>query len=189
MPNLFSYYLWIVAASILFILLGFLKEKLNRQKKIERQRIREPKLNLQSSKSDHLDLVIQHQYKRKPLMNYSESRLFDILTELLTRTRYQEFRLFSQVAMGEFLESDDRTAHFAVNNKRVDFLIVDKKGYPVMVIEYQGEGHYQDNAAKRDAVKKEACRKAGVLFLEFFPHYGKSELQLVCDGLMRYQKP
>lgn len=136
--------------------------------------------------SDHLDLAMKHHYKRKPLMNYSEFQLFKALNQLLTHSNYQEFRLFSQVSMGEFIEAEERSAHFAINNKRVDFLIIDKKGYPVIVIEYQGEGHYQENAAKRDAVKREACRKAGVLFIELFPHYGKSELQLIKDGLARY---
>lgn len=88
--------------------------------------------------------------------------------------------------MGEFLESIDKEAHFAINSKRVDFLIVDKNGCAVIVIEYQGQGHYQDNAAKRDAVKREDCLKAGVIFLEFQPNYGKAELEFVGENLKRY---
>ena len=65
-------------------------------------------------------------------------------------------------------------------------MIIDKKGYAVIVIEYQGQGHYQDNAVKRDAVKWEACRKAGVIFLEFQPNYGKAELEFVVENLKRY---
>ena len=33
-------------------------------------------------------------------------------------------------------------------------------------MEYQGSGHYQGTAAARDAVKKEALRKAGVRYVE-----------------------
>ena len=82
--------------------------------------------------------------------------------------------------MGEFLESIDKEAYFAINSKRVDFLIVDKKGYAVIVIEYQGQGHYQDNAAKRDAVKREACRKAGVIFFRISAKLWKSRIRICC---------
>ena len=118
-------------------------------------------------------------------MNKSEYQLFFRLEKLLSKG-YQEFRLFTQISMGEFLESIDKEARFAINSKRVDFLIVDKNGYAVIVIEYQGLGYYQDNAAKRDAVKQEACRKAGVIFLEFQPNYGKAELEFVGENLKRY---
>lgn len=144
----------------------------------------ENKINI-VNKNDHLDVVILSKYKRKALMNKSEYQLFLRLEKLLSKG-YQEFRLFTQVSMGEFLESIDKEAHFAINSKRVDFLIVDKNGYAVIVIEYQGQGHYQDNAAKRDAVKREACRKAGVIFLEFQPNYGKAELEFVVENLKRY---
>ena len=144
----------------------------------------ENKINI-VNKNDHLDVVILSKYKRKALMNKSEYQLFLRLEKLLSKG-YQEFRLFTQVSMGEFLESIDlesidKEAHFAINSKRVDFLIVDKNGYAVIVIEYQGQGHYQDNA-----VKREACRKAGVIFLEFQPNDGKAELEFVVENLKRY---
>ena len=60
-------------------------------------------------------------------MNKSEYQLFLRLEKLLSKG-YQEFRLFTQISMGEFLESIDKEAHFAINSKRVDFLIVDKNG-------------------------------------------------------------
>lgn len=179
----------LIALSLFLILLGGIFKKKKKQRKSTSYNHKITPIISESQlekKSDHLDLAMKHHYKRKPLMNYSEFQLFKALNQLLTHSNYQEFRLFSQVSMGEFIEAEERSAHFAINNKRVDFLIIDKKGYPVIVIEYQGEGHYQENAAKRDAVKREACRKAGVLFFEFFPHYGKSELQLIKDGLTRY---
>jgi hypothetical protein len=45
-------------------------------------------------------------------------------------------------------------------------LVVDWTGLPTVAIEYQGNGHYQGTAAARDAVKKEALRKAGVQYIE-----------------------
>jgi len=67
----------------------------------------------------------------------------------------------AQVSLGEVLSSPDARAYSAINSKRVDLLIVSRSGDPIAAIEYQGHGHYQGTAAARDAVKKEALRKAG----------------------------
>ncbi len=75
-------------------------------------------------------------------------------------------RLFAQTCLGEVLASAHANAFRSINSKRVDMLIVDTGGFPVAAIEYQGAGHYQGNAAARDAVKKEALRKAGVHYME-----------------------
>ena len=167
-------YIIIFIFVILFLIGLFSSKSRSTRRNAKKSRLylsTENKINI-VNKNDHLDVVILSKYKRKALMNKSEYQLFLRLEKLLSKG-YQEFRLFTQVSMGEFLES-------------VDFLIVDKNGYAVIVIEYQGQGHYQDNAAKRDAVKREACRKAGVIFLEFQPNYGKAELEFVVENLKRY---
>ena len=79
--------------------------------------------------------------------------------------------------MGEILSSPDKRAHEAINAKRVDLLIITNSGYPVVAIEYQGEGHYQGNAPIRDAIKREAFRKAGVGFLEVTPVHDREDLK------------
>ena len=40
----------------------------------------------------------------------------------------------------------------------------------------QGHGHYQGTAAARDAVKKEALRKAGVRYIEVTPESGTEDM-------------
>lgn len=44
------------------------------------------------------------------------------------------------------------------------------------MIEYQGEGHHQSAAAARDAVKKEALRRAGVGYIEVTPQHTAADL-------------
>jgi hypothetical protein len=78
----------------------------------------------------------------------------------------------AQVSLGEVLSSPDARAYSAINSKRVDMLIVSRRGDPIAVIEYQGHGHYQGTAAARDAVKKEALRRAGVRHIEVTPERG-----------------
>jgi hypothetical protein len=45
-------------------------------------------------------------------------------------------------------------------------LLIDEHCHPRHAIEYQGGAHHQGSAAARDAVKKEALRRAGVGYHE-----------------------
>jgi hypothetical protein len=84
----------------------------------------------------------------------------------------------AQVCVGEFVSSPDEAAFRAVNSKRVDILIVSERRQPIAAIEYQGEGHYQGEAPARDAVKREALRKAGVRFIEITHEHGPKDVSI-----------
>jgi Protein of unknown function (DUF2726) len=52
-------------------------------------------------------------------------------------------------------------------------------------IEYQGSGHHQGTAAARDAVKKEALRKAGIGYHEVVAgHTTPSDLKRLVEKLV-----
>ena len=55
--------------------------------------------------------------------------------------------------------------------------MIDRRGHIVAAIEYQGTGHHQDNAFLRDAVKREAVRKAGVPYIEVEADFDASEVR------------
>lgn len=78
-------------------------------------------------------------------------------------------RTFAQTNLGEILGSSNEDAFLSINSKRVDMLIVDAYGWPVLAIEYQGQDHYQSTAVARDTIKAIALRSAGVGYLEVFP--------------------
>lgn len=101
----------------------------------------------------------------QPVMNASESQLYNFLLHMIRKYHYP-LRVFPQVSLGEILRSDNKSAFFAINSKRVDFVIADKNNMPVAVVEYQGSGHWQNNARKRDAIKKLACEKAGIKYFD-----------------------
>ncbi|WP_189623777.1 DUF2726 domain-containing protein [Pseudocitrobacter faecalis] len=129
-----------------------------------------------TAKSENqLDIVARSDFHKSKLMNKEEYGLFVRLEPLLKANR-PGYRLFTQVSMGEIISSPNKSAYFCVNNKRVDFVIISPYGDPLVVIEYQGSGHYQGNAIQRDAVKKEACRKAGVAFIELTDKYSDRDL-------------
>lgn len=112
-----------------------------------------------------LNATMAGTYEKRRILNHSEYRVFRIIEEDVAAAR-KGFRVFAQTCLGEILTSPDDSAFRAINAKRVDMLIVDQGGWPVLAVEYQGPGHYQGNAAARDAIKKEALRKAGVRTVE-----------------------
>ena len=89
----------------------------------------------------------------------------------------------AQVSLGEVLEGSSTEAFNTINAKRVDFLLVDETMRPRHAIEYQGQGHHQGAAAARDAVKKEALRKAGVGYGEVFADDTPAELRAMLGRL------
>lgn len=75
----------------------------------------------------------------------------------------------AQVSLGEIVASEDAVAYRAINSKRVDLLLVDGEGHARHAIELQGSGHHLGPAATRDAIKKEALRRAGIGYAEVLP--------------------
>jgi len=132
-------------------------------------------------------------FETAPLLNHSEKRLLPLLEDAVAREA-PGFRVMAQTSMGEVLRPrpiparrDLQDAAFAaINSKRFDFTIIDRRGYLVAAIEYQGSGHYAQTAFLRDAVKREVCRKAGVAFIEVRKGMRPSEL---AETLRRVLQP
>lgn len=135
--------------------------------------------------SDQLRAVMAAQFTARKVMRLGEYRVFRLVEKLVQNHR-GGFRVFAQTSLGEIIESKDRIAHSAINSKRVDMLVIGPNGLPMVAIEYQGNGHHQSEAAARDAVKKEALRKAGVQYLEIMEfHRDEDVTRLVREALER----
>jgi hypothetical protein len=115
--------------------------------------------------ADQLRIVMEAEFKPRSLLNKSEARVFRELDRLVI-ARNAAWQVMAQVAVGEFVGSDNPDAYGCINSKRVDLLIVDGECRARHALEYQGSGHHQASAAARDAVKKEALRKAGIGYHE-----------------------
>lgn len=115
--------------------------------------------------ADQLKTVMRAQFQQRALLNRPEARCFRALDEIV-RQRHAGWRVLAQVSVGEFIGSDDAEAYRCVNSKRVDLLLMDEACRARHAIEYQGTGHHQGSAAARDAIKREALRKAGIGFHE-----------------------
>lgn len=125
--------------------------------------------------ADQLRIVMGASFERTRLMSRREYEVFRVV-EAHLRTCGPGYRLMAQPSMGEFITSPDPSAYRSINSKRVDMLVIDTFGFAVVAIEHQGDGHYQKDAAARDAVKREAMRRAGIEFLEIFDYHQADEI-------------
>lgn len=111
-----------------------------------------------------LKAVMAASFEKRRVLNKSEYRAFRIIEKNIAELR-RGYRVFAQTSLGQILCSKNSHAFRSINSKRVDILVVDAYGFPVLAVEYNGGGHYQGDAAARDAIKKEALRRAGINYI------------------------
>jgi hypothetical protein len=140
-----------------------------------------------SNSTQQLAAVMQARFEKRRILQWSEYRAFRAVEEHFV-ARAEGHRVFAQTSLGEVLLCEDESARRSINSKRVDILVVDKGGWPVMAIEYQGSGHYVGTAAARDAVKKEALRRAGVAYVETYPGDTDAQIRSRIDEVLARTK-
>jgi hypothetical protein len=146
-----------------------------------RRRTYVPPTNEVADPRRQLEFVSRVQFETRPLLNKSEFQILAVLDDVV-RDLGEGYRVMAQTSLGEFIRpkrglsaADNDLAYRSINSKRADFVIVDSSGYAVLVVEYQGGGHYQGTALLRDAVKREAFRTAGVALIEVPANSSKAE--------------
>jgi len=134
---------------------------------------------------NQITAIAKVDFERTRLLNASEYRVLRAL-EGIVETVGEGHRVMAQTSLGELIKPKDssgdwkdrKDAYASINSKRLDFAIIDKHGLQVAAVEYQGKGHHQGSSAfMRDAVKREALRRADVPFLEVKPGTTPSELR------------
>lgn len=133
-----------------------------------------------------LQCVMKADFKARPLLNSPEATLFKALDAAVIG-RNSNWQVMAQVSLGEFLASEDKDAYLCINSKRVDFALMDPECRVRHALEYQGSGHHVPGgaAAARDAVKKEALRKAGIGYHEVVAgHTTPAELKRLIEKLV-----
>jgi hypothetical protein len=136
--------------------------------------------------ADQLRTVMKADFKAQPLLNKSETRLFKAIDKQVLGMR-PDWQVMAQVSLGEILCCADKDAYLCINSKRVDLLIVDEECRPLHAIEYQGGGHFKGAhaTAARDAVKKEALRRAGIGYVEVIAGETPAELRRIVERLVK----
>ena len=138
----------------------------------------------QPDAADQLRIVMGANFTIQPLLNKREARVFRELDRIVISLN-PEWQVMAQVSVGEILRCQDAEAYRCINSKRIDLLLVDGECHPRHALEYQGGAHYQGTAAARDAVKKEALRRAGIGYHEVVAgHTTPSELRRLVEKLV-----
>jgi hypothetical protein len=127
--------------------------------------VRDPAPADQFDAPNQLRIVMGADFTIQPLLNKGEARLFKELDRMVIACN-PAWQVMAQVSLGEVLRCKDPIAYRCINSKRVDLLLMDGDCQPRHAIEYQGRAHYRGTAAARDAVKKEALRRAGIGYYE-----------------------
>lgn len=134
--------------------------------------------------ADQLRIVMGANFTIQPLLNKREARVFREVDRIVISLN-PEWQVMAQVSVGEILRCQDVEAYRCINSKRIDLLIVDEECHPRHAIEYQGGAHYQGTAAARDAIKKEALRRAGIGYHEVVAgHTTPSDLRRLVEKLV-----
>lgn len=139
--------------------------------------------------AQQMHAIARVEFESTPLLNRKEARLLPLL-ESAARDLCAGHRVMAQTSLGELIRPradsatpDDRSAAFAsINSKRLDFAIIDRAGHLALAVEYQGEGHHQGTAFMRDAVKREALRRAGIPLIEVAPDFDPGLLRRQVQG-------
>ena len=166
------------ALLVLQIALGRVRKKRRASKRSDKDR--RPSSEWKAERAvEQVRSVEESGFERKPLLNREEALVLPMLEDIV-QDLDQGHRVMAQTSLGEVIRPkghDSYDAFAAINSKRLDFAIFDRRGLIVCAVEYQGSGHYQGSAALRDTVKREALRKAGVRMLEVYPDFSAAELQ------------
>jgi hypothetical protein len=143
----------------------------------------------QAVAADQLRIVMGADFEVRRILNKGEARVFDELNRAVMACN-ATWHVMAQVSLGEILRCSDRKAYGCINSKRVDLLLVDADCMPRYAIEYQGKGHHRSAAAARDAVKKEALRRAGIGYYEVVAgQTTPAELRRLVERLVGGQQP
>ena len=137
-----------------------------------------------SNPAEQLTRVMASPFTTRPVMTMREYKVFQTVEREAAACR-MGYRVFAQTSLGEVLRSPDEFAFRSINSKRADVLVIDYRGHPVIAIEYQGGGHYQGTAAVRDAVKREALRKAGVEQVEILASHSDDDVTMAIRSALR----
>ena len=112
-------------------------------------------------------------FHAKDFLNFRERNAFWRIRSVV-EDQPRGFHLFAQANLGEFV-GHPGDYHGCINCKRVDFCIVDDRWRPVLVIEYDGDGHKGETeeagkeAETRDLTKEIALEEAGIPLIRLKP--------------------
>jgi hypothetical protein len=159
-----------------FIILFFLENMTHKKKKSK-------KYDLKKHYEREVVMVNKNTYDKQNLLNKPEISIYWHLIKIC-QDLDKEYKVFSQVNLGEILTHKNKWVYKAIMCKRVDFCITDKHFTPIATVEYNGAGHNNSTSKQRDKIKQEAVQSADILFLSINTN-SKIELNNLAEEIQK----
>jgi len=146
--------------------------------------------------ASQIRFISQSELRAVRPVNKEAARILYALDEWMVSQR-PDWRMAFEVSMGAFIktasDSNDwvqNAAFRSYNSKRVDFLLIDRFGHPVLVVEYHGTGHdLSSDAPDRMAVKRLALERAGIPLVEIPAKASKSDIARIVNEKLSPDTP
>lgn len=144
-----------------------------------------------SDTENQIRFISQTELRAVRPVNKEAVRVLYVLDEWIVANR-PDWRISFEISMGAFIKTsydpEDRiqkAAFSSYNSKRIDFLLIDRFGQPMLAVEYHGTGHdLSDDAPDRMEVKRLALQRAGIPLVEIHAKASKSDiLRMVAEKL------
>jgi hypothetical protein len=114
---------------------------------------------------DRLRNVSDAQFSPKRLMSDNESIVLAEVESIIADIGCP-WRVLAQVSLSQAVASSSAEALLAIEGQQIALLIVDPDRTPIAAIEYQPLGQVRSEDALRNAIKREALRRANIAYIE-----------------------
>ncbi|WP_079212712.1 DUF2726 domain-containing protein [Brucella pituitosa] len=126
-----------------------------------------------SDTGNQIRFISQAELRAVPPVNKEAVRVLYVIEKWIA-THRPDWRVAFEVSMGAFIKTPydpgdkiKQAAFSSYNSKRVDFLLIDRFGQPMLAVEYHGTGHdLSDDASDRMEVKRLALARAQIPLVE-----------------------
>ncbi|WP_025287628.1 DUF2726 domain-containing protein [Granulibacter bethesdensis] len=158
------------------------QQAMKRDRADEQRKLNKKKNDLSNTENQRRFISQCDMQAKQPVNGEAVKVLYAI--EEYIKTCRPEWRFAFEVSLGAFVATAGKSGDWyqdqafkSYNSKRADFLLIDRYGKPVMVIEYNGSGHnLSEKAADRMAVKRLVLEKAGIPLLEIPEKMPRSDI-------------
>ena len=120
---------------------------------------------LKPSEIDGLRDVSDARFSAKRLLSDNEAIVLSEVETIIAGID-QAWRVLAEVSLTQIVESTSAEAISAIAGQQAALVVATGDRTPIAVIEYQPLGQVRNEDAVRDAVKREALRRAGVAYIE-----------------------
>lgn len=114
---------------------------------------------------EKLRIISDAHFMAKRLLSDNEAHVLGEIESIIAEIE-QPWRVLGQVGLSRFIAASSADGFAVIDSMYVALLIIDANRDPIAAVEYQASAQDRSENAVRDAVKREAMRRAGISYFE-----------------------